>query len=288
MLERRIQTLIVLSETKSFTATAKQLFISQPAVSQQIYSLEEELNIKLVDTTGHKINLTSAGMKLADYAKRVDIESQKVITSLQEKSQSNHLKLGCTLSLSSTLLPKFIGHLSEQTSILTTEINNTEHILQNLRDGKVDFGLIEGNFNKSEFDSIFIQNESFICVANPDTNITSTNIEELFSNNIYVREPGSGSREIFEHWLGTQNYQISDFEHIIEIASPTVIIQLLKQNNGISFIYESLVENELKNGELKKLNLKDFKIVHPINLVFLKNSYFAQTYQELADSVLNL
>lgn len=286
MLDKRFITLTLLAKNQSYTETANELFITQPAVSQQISSLEEELHLQLVDKTKRKIKLTSKGTLLANYASQIEVESNKVIDGLKQGDNSDHLKLGCTLSLSSTLLPKFINSLSKDSKIITTEINNTTNILQNIRDGKVDFGLIEGNFNKNEFDSIFLQNEKFICVANSSAAIQSNSIAELLDQTIYIREIGSGSREIFEHWLGTQNYQITDFAHIVEIASPTVIIQLLQTNPGISFIYESLVKDELKNGKIKRLDLKDFQISHPINLVFLKDSYFTKTYQNLANTIL--
>lgn len=287
MLDKRYQTLIILENTGSYTATAKQLFITQPAVSQQISSLETELHLHLVNNNGHRIELTEQGIKLAELAKQIDIETSKVIQTMQTNSDQNRLKMGCTLSLSTTLLPRFIQNLSSKFHILTSEINNTTHILQNIRDGRIDFGLIEGNFNKSEFDSIFLQNENFIGVSNPTLDFESKNIADLFDKNLYVREIGSGSREILEHWLGTQNFSINDFKHIIEIASPSVIVQLLQQSPGISFIYESLVETELNDGKLKRLDLNGFNISHPINLVFLKNSYFTDTYQQLADTVLN-
>ncbi|MQS53160.1 LysR family transcriptional regulator [Companilactobacillus mishanensis] len=286
MLDKRYMTLSTLAETKSYTQAANQLFITQPAVSQQIKSLEDELNLKLVDVTNRKIKLTDVGKKLATYVKQIDLESSKVIEQLQNANKESSLKLGCTLSLSSTLLPQFISQLSSTTKVITTEINNTDHILQNIRDGKVDFGLIEGNFNKDEFDSIFLRKEQFICVTNPTVNLQSpTAIENIFDQSILVRERGSGSREIFENWLGTQNYQIEDFKHIVEIASPNVIIKLLEQNFGISFIYESLVRDEIKTGKLKRLAIKGFDITHPINLVFMKNSYFSDTYLKIARSI---
>ncbi|KRN98716.1 LysR family transcriptional regulator [Companilactobacillus kimchiensis] len=281
MLDRRYKTLIVLSKTQSFTQTAQELFITQPAVSQQINSLEEELQLQLVIREHGHITLTTAGLNLAKFAKQTELESHKVITAL--KSGTEHLKMGCTLSLSSTILPKFIQHLSSRTNIVTTKINNTQHILQNIRDGKVDFGLIEGNFNKDEFDSFFVQKENFIGVSH---NIIDTSaVENLFNQPLLLRENGSGSRNIFENWLATQNYRISDFQNVIEIASPSAIVEFLKQNEGISFMYESLITSELKSGQLKKLDLQGFHVEHPINLVFLKNSYFKDTYQEIVESV---
>lgn len=281
MLDKRYQTLISLAKTQSFTKTAAQLFITQPAVSQQITSLETELDFSLVLREHNRISLTEAGLKLAKFAKQMDLESQKVINSL--KTGTEHLKMGCTLSLSSTILPKFIQQLSTRANIVTTKINNTQHILQNIRDGKVDFGLIEGNFNKEEFDSFFVQKEDFVCIAS--NNIGGTTIEDLFNKTLLLREPGSGSRNIFENWLATQNYRISDFKNVIEIASPSAIVELLKQDQGISFMYQSLVTNELKSEQLKKLDLTGFHVEHPINLVFLKNSYFKETYREIVESV---
>jgi Transcriptional regulator len=247
MLDKRYKTLIVLSKTQSFTKTAEQLFITQPAVSQQINSLEDELQLQLVIREHGKITLTSAGINLAKFAKQTELESQKVIESLQTGAE--HLKMGCTLSLSSTILPKFIQQLSTRTNVVTTKINNTQHILQNIRDGKVDFGLIEGNFNKDEFDSFLVQKENFIGVSHDI--IDTTSIDRLFEQTLLIRETGSGSRNIFENWLATQNYRTSDFQNVIEIASPSAIIEFLKQNSGISFMYESLVIDELKLGQLK-------------------------------------
>lgn len=282
MLDKRYKTLMVLAKNQSFTKTAQQLFITQPAVSQQINSLEEELQFDLVLRDHGKISLTPAGLSLAKFAQQVELEGNKVITAL--KTDTETFKMGCTLSLSSTLLPQFLQHLSGQTNITTTKINNTQHILQDIRDGKVDFGLVEGNFNKEEFDSFFLQREKFICVSHQTLPVSS--IEELFNEPLLIREAGSGSRNIFENWLATQNYRFSDFQNVMEIASPSTIIELLKQNPGISFMYESLVAPELKTGQLKKLNLKGFAIEHPINLVFAKNSYFTDTFQKITTSFL--
>ncbi|WP_245994844.1 LysR family transcriptional regulator [Companilactobacillus furfuricola] len=268
MLDKRFQTLIVLSKNLSYTKTANELFITQPAVYQQINSLENDLNMQLVITNKRQIVLTDAGRALARYAQQVQIESDKLITHLQNNHQDLNLKLGCTLSLSSTLLPSFISSLAHRSQLTASEIGNTTHILKNIRDGKVDFGLIEGNFNKEEFDSIEIKKEDFICVTNPETKVSAKNVADLFTQNLYVREPGSGSREILENWLSTQNYQLNDFQQVMEIASPTVIVQLLQQTNGVSFIYESLVTDAISQGKLKKLALQDFIISHPINLVF--------------------
>lgn len=285
MIDKRFLTLAILAKNNSYTKTAKLLFITQPAVSQQISSLENELDIQLVNNQHGKISLTFVGNKLAQFAWQTELEGQKLIDSLNSTDQA--FKIGCTLSLSSTLMPKFIGSTVDKFKISTAEISNTEHILQHIRDGKIDFGLVEGNFQNTEFDSIFLQNEEFACVTYPDHKITSPiKMSDLLQQNILVRESGSGSRAILENWLGTQNYHIEDFHNIVEIASPAAIVELLKKKFGISFMYKSIVSKELQSGNLKEINIQNFHITHPINLVYSKISYFENEYKKIVQSVM--
>jgi len=184
-------------------------------------------------------------------------------------------------------MPKFIGATVDKFKISTAEISNTQHILQHIRDGRIDFGLVEGNFQNNEFDSIFLQNEKFACVTYPDNKIASPiQMSKLLQQNILVRESGSGSRAILESWLGTQNFHIEDFHNIVEIASPSAIVELLKQKFGITFMYKSIVNEELKQGNLKEINIQDFHITHPIKLVYPKNSYFKDEYKKIVQSVM--
>ncbi|WP_125979694.1 LysR family transcriptional regulator [Loigolactobacillus iwatensis] len=290
MLDHRYKTLAVLAKTLSYTKAAQHLFITQPAVSQQISSLEQELEIKLVAKNGIHIHLTNAGEQLVQYVDKISLENEHVLRQIRTNSEEPVVKIGATYSLSTFLLPQLIKNLLPTTTKIHTLIDNTTEILTALRQGEVELGLVEGNFNKTEFDAITIQNEEFIGATsqrNPLLDKTTITIADLLSEVLLIRESGSGTRAIFANWLATQNYQIDEFSQRIEIANPTTIIELLKKGVGISFMYKSLIKSELEKNTLVQLPLDGFKINHPINLIFLKNSYFAEYYTEIAKKLGN-
>lgn len=84
LFDYRLKTLVVLVRTKSFTLTAKELFISQPAVSQQIHSLEKDLGFRLFYRSGKSIELTAKAMELVGYVQRINSDSSRVLTEIQK------------------------------------------------------------------------------------------------------------------------------------------------------------------------------------------------------------
>lgn len=285
MLDKRYQTLDLIAQTRSFTKAAEKLFITQPAVSQQIRSLETELGFPLITKVHNHIEMTPAGQSLADYAHQVQLESTKVLKQVHSTTDQRPIRLGCTLSLSSSMLPQLVTQLSTMSPLITTQVANTGAILSALRNGTIDFGLVEGNFNKEEFDAIHILDEPFVGVTSahhPLARLPHVTLDDLIDVPLLIRESGSGTRNIFANWLATQNYRVHDFHQIIEIGNPSPIIKLLLSGFGVSFMYRSLVHHELKNGQLIELPVTDFSIQHPINLVYLKDSYFVEDYQQIA------
>lgn len=288
MLDHRYETLAILAKTQSYTKTANQLFITQPAVSQQIAGLEAELNLELVHKVGNKIELTATGKDLVQYVTRIAVESHQVLERLAQQRSGFSVTIGSTLSLSHFLLPDLIIQLTEQRSKIQTVIGNTAEVLEGLRSGQIQFGIVEGNFDKTEFDAIQIRSEPFVGVTyatNPILKMNQLSVADCLLQPLLIREKGSGTRAIFASWLATQNYQIADFQQQIELSNPATIIECLKRGMGISFMYKSLVKPNLVTGELRTLPMRDFKVSHPINLIYLKDSYFAPAYQKIAQQL---
>lgn len=286
MLDKRYLTLSLLGKTRSYTATAKQLFMTQPAVSQQINSLETELNLKLVNYAHQQLTITPAGLRLIDFIDKTQSEANKILTDIGERTEMTTLRIGATRSVAVFLLPKLIQRIDQRHQNIKTVIGNTDDLLAALRSGKVDFGLIEGNFDKSEFDAVKIRTEPFVGVmGGKNIAVSEVDIASLLTQPLIIREEGSGTRDIFTNWLSTQNLALSDFDRQIEVASPMAIINILKAGVGISFMYESLVKRELATHELHRLNVQGFNVHHPINLIYLKDSYFTDDYKRFANLI---
>ncbi|GAA6237383.1 LysR family transcriptional regulator [Apilactobacillus micheneri] len=277
MLDQRYITFQILSKTKSYTKTAEKLFITQPAVTQQIKSLENELNLKLVNYQQPLLQITKDGQKLAEFINNINVQSNKFIHQLKETPKKRKLVFGSTRSVAIFMTPNIIKKLENQFHNIECVVTNTNEILKMIDNGKLDFAILEGNFNKQKYSYHVIKDEQFICVAGVDNPLASNKtfkIQELLKQNLLLREMGSGTRFIFANWLESLNITENDFNKVINVNEPTVINNLLQNNLGISFMYKSLAEKEINAGHLKEIKIKGLDIVRPINLVALKNNYF--------------
>ncbi|MGI6686409.1 MAG: LysR family transcriptional regulator [Bacillota bacterium] len=276
MLDYRLQTFLTLCETGNYTTTAQKLNMTQPAVSQHIQFLENYYQVVLVSGKGKNFSLTEEGKALQEYVRTLNANSERILPLLQRiKNQVKPLNFGATLTIGEYMVPPILYQIfKEDPEINISMFVENTHVLQKmLWEGKIDFALLEGHFNQNQFEYKLISNETFIGVCSPDNKIASktTNLEELLDQNLILREPGSGTRDILEQALYNQNLSVNDFKRKIEIGNMNAIKELCHQNIGITFMYREAVKKEISQGYLKEIPIRNFNISHPFSFVYLKN-----------------
>ncbi|SMS13435.1 LysR family transcriptional regulator [Levilactobacillus zymae] len=287
MLDQRYQTFQVLVATKSYTRTAEELFITQPAVSQQIKSLETEVGVPLVHYQRPYLTITPAGQQLAAFIQRTQAQSTKLLNDLRQPGQQRQLTFSTTLSISEFLAPQLVRVLQREGHYrqINCQITNTQAALRALQTGTSDFALIEGNFEKHAFDYQVIRHEPFVGIvgaASPLAQSTRVTWADLTNYPLIIREGGSGSRDILLHLAQAANVSLADFPQVITVNHPAAICQLLLANVGVSFVYRSVVQAELAAGQLVELPLASGRLEHDLDLVYVKDNFFAADYAQLA------
>lgn len=288
MLDFRIDTFLTVCEYMNFTKAAQILCITQPAVSQHIKYLEKTYDTKLFKYEGKKISLTKSGNMFYETAttmKHDEVYLKEKIT--QEKLGITNLKFGATLTIGEFILPsKLHNFLHKNKNMqITMIVENTKELLNQLEHGKIDFALVEGYFIKSEYDYVVYSKQKYICVAGKNYKLKKQPhiLEDLLQETLIIREIGSGTRDIFEKNLERQNLTLNDFDKVIEIGNINAIKYLVKNNNGITSLYEIAVKDELENGTLKKIEIDDLQKNHDFYFIWRKNSAFENLYRELVD-----
>lgn len=287
MLDFRINTFLAVCKYMNFTKAAEVLCITQPAVSQHIKYLEKTYETKFFEYEGKKIQLTKAGKIFYETISTMKHDEQYLKDKiLQEKLGMRNLKFGATLTIGEFILPqKLSEYLNTNNNVhITMIVENTEVLLNKLENGEIDFALVEGYFTKSEYDFSVYSRERYICVSGNDYKFKKQPrvLEDLIQETLIMRESGSGTRDIFERNLERQNLTINDFYKVIEIGNINVIKSLVKNNNGITALYEVAVKEELKNGTLKKIEIEDLQKSHDFYFIWRKNSAFKDLYQNLS------
>ena len=285
MLDFRMETFLAVCQCMNFTRASEQLNITQPAVSQHIRFLEKHYNTKLFRYEGKKLRLTGAGEILRNASLTMMHDEISMQSEMQKSEEAEEIRFGATRTVGDTLmggiLEKYLREYPDADIHMVVE--NTRELLERLDDGRIDFALVEGFFKKSEYDYQKYSEENYIAVCSPDYQFRENpdRIENLFQERLLLREEGSGTREVLERYLDSQNLSLSDFERTMEAGSLHTIKELTKSGCGITFLYEVAVREELKSGALIKIPLKDFQVTHEFTFIWRRGSIYADRYREI-------
>jgi len=277
MQDFRLKIFRTVAEKLSFTSAAETLFLTQPAVTLQIKSLEEELGVKLFDRTGGKVRLTEAGAVLLGFAERIAeiyLEAETAIGSLIGEERGK-LAIGASTTIAQYVLPRLIGQfLSRHPRLEFSMISaNTENIVKALDERLITLGLVEGPIARKDLktDSFFEDEIVVIAAANHELAIGGSSmitISSLAQAPLIMREHGSGTRRVVEDALKKCGLRLSDLKIIMELDSTEAIKTAVEADLGIGFVSRWGLKRETDLGTLKIVNIESLKIKRQFQFVY--------------------
>ena len=292
MLDFRTDTFLTVCKTMNFTAAARELHITQPAVSQHIHFLENEYQTTLFEYHNKQLSLTPAGEVLK--RRLTSMKNDEKNIQLEIRSLSNRiesLSIGVTMTIGEyAIVDRLASFLLNHPHMnIHLHYGNTALLLGLLDAGEIDMAIIEGNYPKEHYAHKKYSTEDYIavCAANHQfVSGTPSTVSDLIGERLIVRKSGSGTRNILEENLLARGLRISNFTHYIEVENMHTIISFLKKDCGISFMYKVAVLEELNQNILKEIQLDDFKMKHDFDFVWGKNSIYTEKYLALCDELL--
>ncbi len=293
MIDTRLNTLLTLVELKSYTKTADALFITQPAVTHHIKSIEKENNIKLFSNP-KTFKLSLSGQIIHDYA-------------LKSKEQYNQLKLALEINVApkrvlnfavtSQIASSFIKpvitnwasiHSKDQ---IIMSVDNFNNIVDKISDGAIDFAIIDQNFDKHKYEHYQLFKSSIILVVSPKHHLShkqKMRVDALKEENLIIDVNSSGLRKVVEAGLMNKNILLSSFNNIMEISDPQIVKTMLINGLGIGFVYMSAVIDEINEGTLKQIELFDLDLKQEFYLVGSKDSLTKSRFHDIAEEMIEL
>jgi LysR family transcriptional regulator, transcriptional activator of the cysJI operon len=187
---------VAVCEAGSMTKAALQLSISQPSVSQAVRELEESYGTSLFERLGKRLIVTEAGELCLGYAKQLLKSRDDLAESMREKRLSGPIRVGATVTIGTYLLPR-IASLSARK--LYPVVENTARIERLLLEGGLDLALVEGETSSPALKRRHFYKDRLVIVCSPENHACTRRLtpRELKGRGFYIREEGSGSRELF-------------------------------------------------------------------------------------------
>jgi LysR family transcriptional regulator, hydrogen peroxide-inducible genes activator len=199
---RDLRYLVALAEYKHFGRAAEASFVSQPTLSTQIKKLEDELGVALVERTPRKVLLTEVGKDIVQRAREVlnEVDQIKAIARRTLDPESGTVRLGIFPTLGPYLLPHVVPRIRERfprLELLLVE-EKTEVILKQLREGRLDAGVLALPVHDDQLHAEFLFEEPFL-LAVPEghefAKRKSLKVDDLADQNLLLLEDGHCMRD---------------------------------------------------------------------------------------------
>lgn len=280
MLSDSLKVFITVADKKNFSKAAKALNLTQPAISFQIQTLEQYYQTMLFDRVNRHVKLTEAGELLLEYALSMnDLQSQ-----LERKMQqlTGHVKgtlmIGASRTVGEYIMPYIIcAFKNEYTDVdITLEIYNTKHVEELVLSNHLDIGLVESQVKHDElmFQSI-LEDELVVVVptTHPWAEREEVTLDELAGEPFIIREPGSGSRLVFEQALIDAEFDVESLNIIMEIGNITAIKSAIISGLGISVMSKWAARDMVEGKMASIVRIKDLKMPRRFNILLNENHF---------------
>ncbi len=255
------------AKTGNISHAAKELYISQPAISKSITKLEENLNVKLFYRTSRGVRLTKEGMVLYESTKTAFHalhQGEENIRKINELG-IGHLRIGVSTTLCKYILLPYLKNfvLSYPHIKITIECQSTLKTLELLEQGKIDVGLIgKPSYEKNidfypihTIEDIFVATSSYLdnLILRESKDKLEQNSSLIFkSANIMLLDEKNMSRLYIEDYFTRNNIETN---HILEVSNMDLLIEFAKISLGVSCVIKEFVKSELENKELVEIPL---------------------------------
>lgn len=268
---------------KSISKAAKELHLTQPGLSMQIQSIENEMGVSLLKRSYKGVELTEEGKLVFECAEQMLSLEDNLHANLTNLQRKNHpLLIGSCKSIGEYALPCSIYTFKEihNNIEISLDLDNSSNIIKKLESGEINIGIIQESSANDDIITIPILVDKLVLVGGYNQPINSINIDDLKNIQLILRETGSATRNILENNLKSKKLDINDFNIIYSLNSQEAIKNSISSQKCFSFLPEVSIRQEIRNLSLKQIPVTGLDIEFKYYIAYRKN-YRLSKYEQL-------
>ena len=266
-----LQVFLTVATEKSFSRAAEKLLRTQPAVSLALQRLEQELGEKLIDRSGKDLILTDAGRTVLEYARRFQSLQHEMDNSIAELRDNSAGRLTIGANESTTLyLLRHIERYREMYPKVAVQVRRSfsSKIPNELLDGNLELGVISYDPADERLRTKVIYSDALAFVVSPKHRLAhrkTVPLTELGTEVFIAHNVVSPFREVV-----LREFQAHKVPLRMEVEMPTIetIRKLVQNNIGVAFLPRMCVEQEIEQGTLCEVRVKEMHVERKIRLVY--------------------
>ncbi|MCU6709857.1 LysR family transcriptional regulator [Paenibacillus sp. J5C_2022] len=279
----QLETLLTISKTMSFRKAGELLNLTQPAVSAQIKSLEDEFKTVLIDRN-QPVTLTDHGKVFLEHAEQIlsIVEELKMKLSDLNQTPQGHIILGTTASIAVQILPRVLSYFQNQYPLIKTTIYTmpSTQVMNSVESGTLDVGITYLSEKIPNIDSSILYYDTFELVVSPDhplSHLNHTTIDKLKDVPMIMLAPDTLGRRFVDGIFNKYNVQPNI---VMELSSSEEIKRMVEIDLGAAIVSKLSIPNELKLGTLKMIKVNELETPHPVGVVYKSGRYLNTAMQQ--------
>lgn len=275
----QLRILAAFEDEASVSAVARAFQLSQPTVSQMIKGLEARLDTQLLLRSPSGSTLSDTGRAIIECGRPLLREALRFDERVAELilEQAGPLRIAASLTIAEYLMPTWLSRLAASgvpRHEVELQVHNSKQVLELLRSQKIHVGFIEGTRNLPGMSTQMIGSDQLVFVATRSHPLTATQIaislHTLLGSQLLLREPGSGTREVFEQALRKSGVQFP--RAAATMGSTAAIKAAVRAGDGIAVISRTAVRTELGSGEFVEIEVPELEMERSFRMVSSSHS----------------
>lgn len=266
-----LKVFLVAAETENFSEAARQLNLTQPAVSMQIRALERKLDVTLFHRAGRSLALSERGKALLPLARDMinrAIRIEEEIESLKGEVVG-HLKIGCSTTTGKYFLPYLLARFRRRyPAVQLTIVNHSrERVVDEMCSGTVQLAVVsaEPTCKDSSFRHFFTDHVVLIVpCSHPWAKRDVIAPKELCDANFILRDQESGTREEVETALREVDLSLDDLNVVMEIGNSEAISMAVEEGIGMAFVSRTVARRAIEMGKIKEVRVAGLSLKREI------------------------
>jgi DNA-binding transcriptional LysR family regulator len=280
----QLKSFYVLAQKGSYSLAAESLYITQPAVSVHIKSLEEFFGVVLFEKVAKKFVLTEAGHALYQYTEKIFKLIKETEKTLKEFTllERGSIHLGASSNIGVYMLPSILGEFKTQYPKIHVDVSigTTRVIEQKILNYEVDIGIVEAQIMSSEIFLEHWKNERLVLITSPKhpwAALKKVTPDQTKEGQYVVGESGSGTGYVVSQKLPSL---AADFNEYLRLGSTEAVKRAVEENLGVSIVGESTVTREIETGILSCVEIAGTELIKELNIVFRKDKLLTPAHKE--------
>ena len=272
------------AQYESYTRAAEKLFMTQPAVSMQIKSLEEDSGLALFERQGKKMCLTPIGKEVQQYASRVLQAHNDMLGAMKELKgvKGGHLIVSVATT-ANYFVTQLLAEFSRQHEgiNITLDVTNRHTLLDQLENHEPDMVIMGEPPKGHGLQSERLMSNPLVVIAAPNHPLVSAErpllLSDVLAERFIVREKGSGTRSAIERHFRKYDTSCSN---TLEMRSNETIKHAVEAGLGLGIVSMHTIQPELDSGRLVVLDVENFPIRRHWHIVMRKGKRLSPIARE--------